>query len=66
MGGGFTEADGPVVEILGLGGLADCDGLSGVTELRCGVTGEFPKEGLSSGSESSEWLGDGAVSWPKE
>ena len=52
--------------ILGLGGLADCDGRAGVTELYCGVTGGFPKEGLSSGSESSELIGDGAVSWPKE
>ena len=65
-GWGFTEADGPVAGILGLGGLADCDEISGVTELRGGVTGGFPREGFSFGSDSLGFIGDGAVSCPKE
>ena len=44
----------------------DCDIVSGVADLRGGVTGWFPREGLSSGSDASEFIGDGAVSWPKE
>ena len=44
----------------------DCDVVLGVAELRGRVTGWFPREGLSSGSDASEVIGDGAVSCPKE
>ena len=60
-GEGFTGTDWPVAGILGLGGLSDCGGFPGVTELRCGVTGGFPSEGISSEPDSSEFTGEDAV-----
>ena len=50
-----------MVGILGLGGLSDCDGISGVTGLRYGVTGGFPTEGFSSESDSSGFTGEDMV-----
>ena len=44
--------------ILELGLLSDCDGFSGIKGLRCGVTGGFPTEGVSSGSESMGFIGE--------
>ena len=44
----------------------DCDGVSGVAELRGGVTGGLSRGGFSSRSGSSGFIGDGAVSCPKE
>ena len=60
-GEGFTGTNWHVARILGLGGLSDCDGLSGVTELHCGVTGGIPSEGISSEPDSSEVTGEDAV-----
>ena len=40
-----------------LGLLSDCDGFLGIIGLRCGFTGGFPIEGVSSGSEAVQLTG---------
>ena len=64
--GGFKGADWPMAEILGPGRLSDCDGILGVAERCCGVTGGFPTDGLSSESNSSGFTGVDVVTWLKE
>ena len=61
-GGGFMGVDWPVTGILGLGCLSDYDEISGVTGLRCGVTGGCPTKGVSSGSDAAGFRGEDAVS----
>ena len=46
-GGELTGVDWPATGILGLGLLPDCDGFSGVVDLRCGVVGGFLTKGVS-------------------
>ena len=56
-GGELTGLNLPTTGILGLGLFLDCDGLSGITGLYCGVIGGFPTEGVSLGSESAGLIG---------
>ena len=60
-GEGVTGTDWPVARIVGLGGLSDCDGVSGVTDLHCGVRGGFPSEGISSEPDSLEFTGEDSI-----
>ena len=57
----LTGVDCPAVGIFMLGLLVDCDRVSGIMGLRCGVTGGFPTEGVSSGSETAGLTGLASV-----
>ena len=61
--GELTGVDLPATGILGLGLLSNCDGFSGIKDLRYG--GVFLTEGVSLDSESSGITGVYSVFWPR-
>ena len=61
-GGKLTGVDWPATGVLVLGLLSVYDGFSGITDRCCGVTGGFPTEGISSGSEAAGLKGVDSVS----
>ena len=61
-GGELTGLYWHATGVLVLGLLSVCDGFSGITDRRCGVTGGFPTEGISSGSEAARLKGVDSVS----